>query len=106
MLCTVLHASYVIRKLLVFPCLLYIHVVLIMLLLVVNCQVVDAVQAVKATSERGDVKYPIKVSQLILLELVYPMHYLILQACATCLLNVATVVGVEMMIVAVSLCIY
>lgn len=32
---------------------------------------VDAVQAVKATSDRGDVKYPIKVFRLIFSEMIY-----------------------------------
>lgn len=35
---------------------------------VVNRQVVDAVQAVKTVSDRGDVRYPIKVSTLIFIE--------------------------------------
>lgn len=73
MFCMLLLASFVNRNVVVFPRLLHVHVVLIMLVLV-NCQVVDAVQAVKATSERGDVRYPIKVSQLIFIELMYPMH--------------------------------
>jgi len=70
-------------------------------------QVVDAVQAVKATSERGDIRYPIKVSQLILIDLVFiciPIRQYNFSACDLLVYCNYSVVVVDMIIFGVSLC--